>query len=231
MSDLEKQPEPKLSNEIEGTMAPPEAADRMGDCPIDPPTAENTQSGYLEAFKEANGRDAETRDELEAWAIEANYSPPPPVLPPEEAMRAAVMELDAARYDHGGAKRELQLSRQRLGTALAAYNAAAPKMTPEANVRQWIASNQARRAAIAEAGRVPYQPSVTETAKALGGGGHGNDKRALRGGGPAYRRGPGGVQAFSKVGATQANAARARDAYAARMNGGLAPRTKLPSDR
>jgi hypothetical protein len=143
-----------------------------------------------------------------------------PMIPPGEVLRRADQALDVARFEHRQAKLVLADARQRLNAALTAYNAANPPLSPEENVRQWIASNQSRKAALAEAGRIPYRPSVTETARAMGGGGHGNDIRNMRGGGAAYRRGPGGVQAFTKVQAQTVNAQRIRDA-----------RAKLPSER
>jgi hypothetical protein len=154
-----------------------------------------------------------------------------PPLSPHEVLRAADAALDVARFELRQSKAVLADARQRVQRTLAAYNAVAPALSPEANVRQWIASNQARKARLAQAGQIPYRPSVTETARAMSGGGHGNDIRARRGGGPAYRRGPGGVPAFSKAQATEVNAVRARADYAARMNGSTAPPVKLPSER
>jgi hypothetical protein len=143
-----------------------------------------------------------------------------PHLAPHEALRLADHNLDAARFEHRQAKLVLTDARQRVQSALAAYNTANPPISPEQNVRDWIASNQARKARLAQAGQVPYRPSVTETAKAMSGGGHGNDIRTRRGGGAAYRRGPGGVQAFTKTQAMTANAERIREA-----------RAKLPAER
>jgi hypothetical protein len=156
------------------------------------------------------------------------------MVTPHEAKRLADAALDVARYEHRQAKLALADARQRLNAARADYNRAAPPLTREQNVRQWITSNQARRAEIAEAGRIPYRPSVTETARAMAGGGHGNDIRTRRGGGAAYRRGPNGTQAFTKSQAMEITAQRIRDARAeetARMNGSIAPRAKLPSAR
>src|ERR1019366_2532481 len=100
---------------------------------------------------------------------------------------------------------------------LAAYNAVAPALSPEANVREWIAGNQAERSRRAAERSLPYRPSVTETAKAMGGGGHGNDIRTRRGGGAAYRRGPAGTQAFTKTQAQTITAERIREARAAKL--------------
>jgi hypothetical protein len=142
-----------------------------------------------------------------------------PMVPPHEALRLADAALDASRFEHRQAKQVLDGARQQVGLALAAYNAAAPHISPEQNVRDWISSNQARKAALAETGRIPFRPSVTETAKAMSGGGHGDDIRTRRGGGAAYRRGPEGVQAFTKTQAMTITAQRLREA------------AKLPSER
>jgi hypothetical protein len=154
-----------------------------------------------------------------APAADAFLLPPQaaPPLPPHEAKRAADAALDVARFEHRQAKLTLTDARERVGRALAAYNAVAPGMTPEENVRQWISNNQAERSRRAAERSLPYRPSVTETAKAMGGGGHGNDIRTRRGGGAAYRRGPAGTQAFTKTQAQTINAERIREARAAKL--------------
>src|ERR1035437_1762913 len=146
--------------------------------------------------------------------------PAAPPVPPQDALRAADAALDVARFEHRTAKQALADARQRLNVARSKYLAAAPTMTPEQNVRNWIASNQARKARLPPAGQKTYRPSVTETAKARGGGGHGNDIRPRRGGGSAYRRGPAGSQAFTKTQPMEITAQRIREA-----------RAKLPSER
>jgi hypothetical protein len=141
-------------------------------------------------------------------------------VPPHEALRAADAALDVARFEHRQSKQVLADARQRVSDTLAAYNAVAPAMTPEQNVRSWISANQAERSRRAAERSLPYRPSVTETARAMGGGGHGNDIRTRRGGGAAYRRGPAGTQAFTKTQAQTITAERIREA-----------RAKLPSER
>jgi hypothetical protein len=153
-------------------------------------------------------------------ALDLPIEPPQPLVPPHEILRRADAALDAARFDHRQSKQVLADARQRVSDTLAAYNAVAPALTPEQNVRSWIANNQAERARRAAERSLPYRPSVTQTARAMSGGGHGNDIRARRGGGAAYRRGPGGAPAFSKSQATEANAVRARES-----------RAKLPSEK
>jgi len=141
-------------------------------------------------------------------------------VPPHEAKRLADAAVDASRFAHRQAKQAVADARQRVQSALAKYNAVAPALTPEENVRSWIATNQAERARRAAERSLPYRPSVTETARAMGGGGHGNDIRTRRGGGAAYRRGPAGTQAFTKTQAQTITAERIREA-----------RAKLPSER
>ena len=148
-------------------------------------------------------------------------SPQVPLVPPLEALRLAVAALDQARHDLRVARDALMSARARLATALANYNQATPMITAEQNTRDWIAANNAERARrAAERGYLPA--TVTQTARAMGGGGHGpsNEIRTRRGGGPAYRRGPGGVPAYSKSQAMEITAQRIRDA-----------RAKLPSER
>jgi len=148
-------------------------------------------------------------------------SPAMPLVPPLEALRLAVAALDAARHDLRVARDALTSARANVAKALAAYNQAVPVISAEQNTRDWIASNNAERARrAAERGYLP--PTLTQTARAMGGGGHGpsNEIRTRRGGGPAYRRGPDGQPAYSKAQAAQITAQRIRDA-----------RTKLPSER
>lgn len=140
-----------------------------------------------------------------------------PVHESHEVLRRAEAALDAVRYDLRQAKTKLATTRGEVGTALANYNQSAPTITPEQNVRNWIASNQERRALLAEARQLPFRPTVTQTARAMGGGGHGNDIRTRRGGGAAYRRGPGGVQAFTKSQAQTIAANKIREARAAKL--------------
>ncbi len=150
-----------------------------------------------------------------------------PQVPPHQVVRNATAALDAARHNLRVARDKLAKARENVGRKLAEYNQATPTISAEQNVRDWIASNNAARAARAGANG-HYTPNVTATARAMGGGGHGNDIRTSRGGGAAFRRGPGGVKAYSKAQAAEINATRAREA---RIAGSNAPRVKLPSEK
>jgi hypothetical protein len=153
--------------------------------------------------------------------IEGDFrsSPQVPLVPPLEALRLAVAALELARHELRQARDALTSARASLAKRLADYNAATPTISAEQNTRDWIAANNAERARRAAANG-HYQPTVTQTAKAMSGGGYGNDIRTRRGGGAAYRRGPAGVQAFTKAQAQTINAQRIREA-----------RAKLPSER
>jgi len=140
-----------------------------------------------------------------------------PLVPPHQALRDAELALDATRHELRQATETLASARANVATALANYNRAAPKITAEQNTRDWIAANNAARA---ERAGQRFVPTVTETARAMGGGGHGDDIRTRRGGGAAYRRGPGGQPAYTKAQALTINANRIREA-----------RAKLPSER
>jgi hypothetical protein len=137
-----------------------------------------------------------------------------------EAARKAEVALDTARHEARQAKSKLADARARVGIALAAYTRAVPTITPEQNIRQHLASNQAERARRAAEGTLPYRPTLTQTARAMAGGGYGSDIRTRRGGGPAYRRGPDGTRAYTRAQAMDINAQRIR-----------AARPKLPSER
>lgn len=151
---------------------------------------------------------------------EGDLKPSPqaaPLVPPHEALRNAELALDAARHELRVAIDTRATARANVATALANYNRATPTITAEQNTRDWIAANNAARA---ERAARRFVPTVTETAKAMSGGGYGDDIRTRRGGGAAYRRGPGGVPAYTKAQALTANALRIREA-----------RAKLPSER
>ncbi len=143
----------------------------------------------------------------------------PAPITPQEALRQAEAALDARRHELRVATDTLASARANVAKRLAEYNRGAPTITAEQNTRDWIAANNAARAERAAA-RGNFIPSVTETARAMGGGGHGDDIRTRRGGGAAYRRGPGGVQAYTKNQAQTLEANRIR-----------AERAKLPSER
>jgi hypothetical protein len=147
--------------------------------------------------------------------ISSSPQAPLATVPPPEALRQAEAALELARHELRQARDTLTSARQNLATRLADYNRAAPTITAEQNTRDWIAANNAERARRAAANG-HYQPNVTQTAKAMSGGGYGNDIRTRRGGGAAYRRGPGGVQAFTKAQALTITAQRIREANAAK---------------
>jgi hypothetical protein len=153
------------------------------------------------AMPHANGAEPPHHDTAEAT--------PRPVI----SVRDAESALDVARHELRLARDTLAGARATVAKRLTDYNRATPAITPEQNVRDWIASNNAARAERA-AQRGHYQPTVTQTAKAMSGGGYGNDIRTRRGGGAAYRRGPGGVKAYTKAEAATANALRIREARA-----------------
>lgn len=164
----------------------------------------------------ANGSEPPHDDAAEAT--------PRPII----SVRDAEAALNQARHELRLARDMLTTARETVAKRLTDYNRATPAITPEQNVRDWIASNNAARAE-RMAARGHYTPSVTETARAMGGGGYGNDIRTRRGGGAAYRRGPNGTQAFTKAQAQTINANRMRAARAeeaARMAG-----VKVPSER
>jgi multidrug resistance efflux pump len=154
---------------------------------------------------------------------------PEPQVPPHIALRSADAALDVARHDLRVARATLANARETVGKSLAAYNAATPTITPEQNIRQHLAANQAERARKAARGMFQYRPTVSETAKAMAGGGYGNDMRARRGGGAAFRRGAYTKAQAATVNAQQIRAARADEA--ARMAGSNAPRVKLLSEK
>jgi hypothetical protein len=165
------------------------------------------------------------------------------------SVRDADESVNVARAELRQSRAALTLARERVGKALAFYNAAAPSITPEQNTRAWIESNNAERAArVAMYGN--YRPNVTQSARSMGGGVgpgprqvgvgpagepiiSGGTSRA--GGGAAYRRGPGGQPAYTKREAAILNARR----NAAIAAGTAAPPNakplafgrKLPSER
>ncbi len=128
-------------------------------------------------------------------------------------LRDADKAVDQARADLRIAGQNVQRARAELAACLTTWNAGAPVLTPEQLRRQHINASQADRARRAEAGLVHRPLTVSETAKAIGIGGH----RSQRGGGAAYRRG-----AFSKAQALEVNARRAAAEQAA---------AKLPSEK
>jgi len=143
-------------------------------------------------------------------------APPLATVIPQEALRQAVAAVELARHELRQAEAMRTSARENVAKRLLDYNQAAPTITPERNTRDWIAANNAERARRAAANG-HYQPNVTQTAKAMSGGGYGNDIRTRRGGGAAYRRGPGGVQAFTKAQALTITAQRIREANAAKL--------------
>lgn len=105
---------------------------------------------------------------------------------PLAVLQAAVAALDQARHDLRQARTELTSARANVATALANYNHSAPTITAEQNTRDWIEANNRERARRA-AERAYLPATVTQTARAMNGGGLGGDIRTRRGGGPASR--------------------------------------------
>jgi hypothetical protein len=128
---------------------------------------------------------------------------------PLVALKAAVHDLDLARVEARRCRAATLEARVALAKALENWNRTMPVMTQEQQARAFCATSQADRARRAAAGLLPYRPTVTATARAMAGG------NAKRGGGTAYRRGPGGVQAFTKAEALTLEANRLRIAAAA----------------
>ncbi len=128
-------------------------------------------------------------------------------------LSAADQAVREARADFRQCGLNVRAARAELARALAQWNAGAPTISWEENAAQFRASETAERQRRAEAGAYRRPATVSETAKAIGIGGH----RSQRGGGTSYRRG-----AFSKAQAMEVNALRLRAERAA---------AKLPSDR
>lgn len=119
-------------------------------------------------------------------------------------LQDAENEVGNARQAARTARDELTRARELVAKRLAEWNRSEPQMTPEQNIRQWLASNQAERERRAAAGEYYPPPNITRTARAMAGG------NQRRGGGSAYRRGPGGTRAFSVSQAATLNAEIAR---------------------
>jgi hypothetical protein len=201
------------------------------------------QSTFMDEWRSATRQYREDHHQIslrETWPPETATMPvdeaaddkgdfrPQPVAVLLEALQQAVTALDVARQEVRQARDAVATARQNVAKRLAEYNAATPTITAEQNTRDWIAANNAERARRAAANGGKFQPTLTQTAKAMSGGGYGNDIRTRRGGGAAYRRGPGGVQAFTKAQAMDITAQRIRAVRAAEAG---PPRPKLPSER
>lgn len=141
-----------------------------------------------------------------------------PLAPPHIILREAEAALDRARFEARTCRAATTEARANFARCLGAWNASGPAPQTQAELmKEHIASNQAERAKRYAAGQGVFYPGVGRTAKALAGG------NAKNGGGAAYRRG-----AYTRAEAMRIEMNRAA---AARMNGGNAPRAKLPSER
>ncbi len=134
-------------------------------------------------------------------------------------LHAADAAVAQARTDLQQAGINVQTARGALAAALTKWNAGAPAMTALEAARQFQAQSQAERARRAEAGLYRRPATVSETAKAYAGGGHG----VMRGGGRSYAgRNPfGSAQPLTKTQAMEANARRIRAEKAAAAAAGL----------
>lgn len=129
---------------------------------------------------------------------------------PHAALKAAEHALDLARADARQCREATLAARAAFSKALENWNHTQPVWTQEQQARAFIATSQADRAARAVAGQGIYHAGITRTARAMAGG------NQRRGGGAAYRRGPGGVPAFTKSQALTLEARRLQAAAAAR---------------
>jgi hypothetical protein len=142
--------------------------------------------------------------------------PPEPRLAPHIVLSDAADALDRARYEARQCRQAVSASRENFNLALTAWNLTQPIQTQEALRAEWMRSNQEERKRKAEFGQMQRPATVGETAKAMSGG---NMRRSPA----AYRRG-----AYTRAEAKAANNLRAATA---RLNGGNAPRAKLPNQR
>jgi hypothetical protein len=136
---------------------------------------------------------------------------------PVTALRNAAHNLDVARWRARECRDSVAASRQAFNLALSAWSATQPIQNVEDLKKEWIRSNQEDRRLRAEARQLQRPATITETAKAMSGG----NRRP--GGGASYKRG-----AFTRAEAARIEMNRMA---AARMNGNIAPRVKLPSER
>ena len=137
---------------------------------------------------------------------------------PLTALQNAVHDLDLARHRARECKATTATLRDTFAKALAAWNVSVPApMTQAALMQDYIDSNQRERQRKAEARQLQRPATVSETARAMSGG----NRRP--GGGASYKRG-----AFSRA---EARTIEMNRMAAARMNGNIAPRAKLPSER
>jgi hypothetical protein len=139
------------------------------------------------------------------------------VIDPLTALQDAVHNLDLCRWRARQCRDAVAASRQNFNIALSAWNQTQPIQTVEDLKKEVIRSNQAERVRRAEAGRLHRPMTITETARAMSGG----NRRP--GGGASYKRGA--------VSRAEARTIEVNRMAAARMNGNVAPRIKLPSER
>jgi len=128
-------------------------------------------------------------------------------------LKATEHALDLARVRARECRQTVLAMRGAFSKALAAWNLTMPVQTQIEQARQYCATSQLERARKAAAGLLPYQPSVSQTAKAYAGGGH----NVQRGHGRAYARG-----AVSRAQAMEIEAGKLRAAAAAAKPSGPA---------
>ena len=99
----------------------------------------------------------ETPSRVNGHAPEPEPMPEPAPIPvdPQAALMAAETELGAAREALREAGQTVKAARAGFATALQAWQAGFPRVTPEANARAYIASEQAKRQAVAEGRPMP----------------------------------------------------------------------------
>lgn len=150
------------------------------------------------------------------WAPETVSAPVEPTI---HDLRAADAAVAQARADLQQAGRNVQTARGELAKCLTAWNAGAPAMTALEAAREFQAQSQAERRARAEAGLYRRSATVSETAKAYAGGGHG----VMRGGGRSYAgRNPfGSERPLTRTQAQEQTALKIRAEKAAAAAAGL----------
>jgi hypothetical protein len=147
---------------------------------------------------------------------EANGNATSQPVDPIAALQQAEYQLDLARVHARECRSTVAEARANFARCLAGWNATQPIQTVEGLKKEWIRSNQEDRRLRAEARQLQRPATVSETARAMSGG---NMRRSPA----AYRRG-----AFTRA---EARTIEVNKMAAARMNGNIAPRTKLPSER
>jgi len=162
----------------------------------------------------AMGDGARASDEVSAPPLEVR---PAAQIAPHDAVRNAAHNLDVARWRARQCRDAVAASREAFSSALADWNRTMPVQTQQQAHQDYVDTNQRERAARAAQGLLRRPMTISETAKAMSGG------NMRPGGGRSFNRG-----AFTRAEAKKIEMNRAA---AQRMNGSLAPRTKLPSER